>query len=217
MSLFGTSPTDESPGLASPRSGRGGVTSGLFDSPSQKPSSSSLFADDGGDDSASPWDLPTPRKKQSRAEMIRNLLPAADVPDSYIEAFDAVLRQDGRGGRITAGGIHRLFTLAGLETDAQTRIVSLVAPASTTGGGDDLSLDRNEFNVLLALVALAQEGEVISLDGVDERRRSEFNPLLSQYLMPHKPSNCLPTRPWLGSTIHVSLSPPLQVAGPVWS
>ena len=45
--------------------------------------------------------------------------------------------------------------------------MALVAP----GGANELDLGRNEFNVLLALGGLAQEGEVVSLDGVDERRR----------------------------------------------
>lgn len=185
MSLFGTSPTEEhnepsTPSRQTPRSRRGGgggggasTGGGLFndDSPSHKTSSNSLF-DDGNTagDNSSPWDMPTPRKRQSRADMVRNLLPAADVPDSFIETFDAIVREDGSSGRATAGGIAKLFANARLGPEAQTRIMSLVAP----GGGSDVSLGRNEFNVLLALVGLAQEGDIISLDGVDERRRSKF-------------------------------------------
>lgn len=214
MSLFGTSPTEDEPAMvASPsRSagrGGGGGGGGLFDEPSHKTSSSNLFADDGDDDSSSPWDMPTPRKRQSRADMIRNLLPASDVPDSYIEAFDSVLRQDGSNGRITTRGILNVFAMAGLESDTQTRIMSQVAPASA---GDDLSLDRNEFNVLLALVALAQEGEVISLDSVDERRRSKS----SHCYLPRKIVRLVLHTPQLSASRldrhHVSLSPPLQAA-----
>lgn len=180
MSLFGTSPTEEhkepsTPSRQTPRSRRGGggnTGSGLFDEPSHKSSSNSLF-DDGntGADESSPWDMPTPRKKQSRADMVRNLLPASDVPDSFIETFDAIVREDGSSGRATAAGIAKLFANARLGPEAQTRIMSLVAP----GDGSNVSLGRNEFNVLLALVGLAQEGDIISLDSVDERRRSKFS------------------------------------------
>ncbi|KFG80895.1 Sorting nexin mvp-1 [Metarhizium anisopliae] len=181
MSLFGTSPTEEhnepsTPSRQTPRSRRGGRGGGLFDeTPSHKISSSSLFDDGnaGGDDS-SPWDMPTPRRQQTRADMVRNLLPASDVPDSYITAFDAIVREHGSSGRATAAGIADLFANARLGPEAQTRIMSLVAP----GDGSDVSLGRNEFNVLLALVGLAQEGDIISLDSVDERRRHLPHPKL---------------------------------------
>ncbi|PNY24163.1 Sorting nexin mvp1 [Tolypocladium capitatum] len=180
MSLFGTSPTDKEnePAMVStPRrqnKARGG--GGLFDEPaSQTVSSNGLFDDgNGGGGESSPWDMPTPRKQQSRAEMIRNLLPASDVPDSYMETFDAVVREDGSSGRITSGGIAKLLANARLGADAQARVMSLVAP----GQGSDVSLGRGEFNVLLALIGLAQEGDIISLDGVDERRTNLPQPKL---------------------------------------
>ncbi|KAL6787121.1 hypothetical protein J3E68DRAFT_440691 [Trichoderma sp. SZMC 28012] len=172
MSLFGDESTDNGPALgSSPRRG-GARSSGLFDDePASGRNSSSLFDDGSG--ASSPWDMPTPRKQQSRAELIRNLLPASDVPDSYIETFDAVVREDGQDGQVTASGIAKLFAVARLEADAQARIMSLVAP-----GGSDVLLSRNEFNVVLALIGLAQEGDIISLDGVDERRRDIPRPKL---------------------------------------
>ena len=179
MSLFGSSPT--SPNAAEPttpnRSRSDG--SGLFNDDdvdsggsrrhTKKPSSNSLFADDAaGDDS--PWNMPTPRKQQSRADLIRNLLPTGDVPDSYIETFDTVVRLDGSNGRVGPDGVAKVFAIARVRSEAESRIVSLV---TNNGSGSDISLDRAEFNVLLALVGLAQEGETLSLDGVDERRRSK--------------------------------------------
>ena len=176
MSLFGTSPPEaDSPSLA-PSTLRGSRS--LFDDdagPAQSAASSTLFADDDDGGSAgagaggSPWDMPTPRKQQSRAELVRNLLAGADVPDSYLDTFDAVVRADGSGGRLRAGGIAKVFAAARLAADQQARVMSIVVPP-----GADISVGRGEFNVLLALIGLAQEGEVISLDGVDERRRSEF-------------------------------------------
>lgn len=165
MSLFGTSP--EESGAAATAQAKSRLS--LFDDePSPTPGSkSSLFADDDSIPGTSPWGLPTP-KKAPRGELIKSLLPASDVPDSYIDLFDNVLK-DGinEGGRISPSGISRVLSAGSLGADAQARIMNLIAP-----GGQPASLGRNEFNVLLALIGLAQEGEDITLDGVDERRRS---------------------------------------------
>jgi sorting nexin-8 len=134
-----------------------------------KSTTSALFADDDESAPASPWDLPTPRK-QTRADLIRNLLPGSEVPESYIAAFDAVGAEGGGSGRVTAGGVARTLAAAKLAADDQARIMGILAP----GGSDDVALSRDEFNVLLALIGLAQEGDSVSLDGIDERRRSEL-------------------------------------------
>jgi sorting nexin-8 len=171
MSLFGTSPPNDSPSISA--STIGGSRS-LFDDDepvSTKAVGNSLFSDDfsssGG--GGSPWDMPTPRKQQSRGDLLRNLLPASDVPDSYIETFDTVVAEDGSGGKVIAAGVAKLFASARLSADKQAEIMTIVAPS-----GQDIALGRNEFNVLLALVGLAQDGDIISLDGVDERRRSKL-------------------------------------------
>jgi sorting nexin-8 len=170
MSLFGSSPPEEASPVAA--SNFGLSRSSLFeDEPAMtKSTSSALFQDDDASGPASPWDLPTPRKQKSRADLLRSLLPASDVPESYIEIFDAVIRDSGSGGRVTAGGVARTLSAAHISADEQARIMAIVAP----GGGGDVSLGRNEFNALLALIGLAQEGEVVNLDGVDERRRSQY-------------------------------------------
>jgi sorting nexin-8 len=144
--------------------------SSLFEDepPMTRSSTSALFADD-DPSSDSPWDLPTPRKPQTRQDVLRTLLPASDAPDSYIEAFDTVIAEHGSGGRINAGGVARTLAAARLDADTQAQLMAIIAP----GGGEELSLDRNQFNVLLALIGLAQDGEAATLDGVDEHRRSE--------------------------------------------
>ncbi|KAJ4417227.1 Sorting nexin mvp1 [Neurospora sp. IMI 360204] len=194
MSLFGSSPPDDSAALNSAKIANTSSRSTLFDNeaPTTR-SGSALFADDDDD---SPWDLPTPRKQRSRADLIRNLLPSGDVPESYIETFDAVARTEnggGTNGRITAGGVARTLAAAKLGADDQARIMGIIAPTGGAGSGGDganggeatsnssaagLDLGRNEFNVLLALIGLVQEGEVASLDGVDERRRKLPQPKL---------------------------------------
>src|ERR1700712_2127819 len=102
MSLFGTSP-DESPAAVAAMKSR----NSLFDDdePSPAPGSkSSLFADDDSSPGSSPWGMPTP-KKAARGELIKNLLPASDVPDSYIDIFDSMLKEgNGFGGKITSAG-----------------------------------------------------------------------------------------------------------------
>lgn len=192
MSLFGEPEADESPSM---HSSFARSRQSLFDEESNNPSNSnSIFQDDdvAGSGTASPWDMPTPRKQHSRADILRNLLPASDVPDSYIETFDKVVREDGSGGKVTSGGVMRVLAAAKMGADDQGRIMSIIAP-----GGGEVALGRNEFNVLLGLVGLAQEHETISLDGIDERRRSECAlPAVCQSiepLNPPSPQQCLPT------------------------
>lgn len=163
MSLFGTSPDESAASAAASKS-----RLSLFDDePSPAPGSkSSLFADDDGGPG---WGMPTP-KKAPREELIKHLLPASDVPDSYIDVFDGVINAgDGVGGKISSSGVSKVLSAGKLGADEQTRIMNIIAP-----GGEVSGLGRNEFNVLLALIGLAQEKEDITLDGVDERRRSEY-------------------------------------------
>ncbi|KAI1742092.1 hypothetical protein F4680DRAFT_412853 [Xylaria scruposa] len=187
MSLFGTSPTDESPSLHQAAMATKSRAS-LFDDDDNgsmtRSTSDTLFNDDDNDDH-SPWDMPTPRKQQSRAELLRGLLAGAQIPSSYIDAFDSALAQDGRGGRTVApAGIAKTLAAAKLGADDQVRIMNIFAPS-----GGEVSLGCDEFNVLLALIALAQEGEPVSLDSVDERRRNLPEPQLSSSLDNNKNVN----------------------------
>jgi sorting nexin-8 len=141
----------------------------LFDD-DPKPSSKGLFADDfqGGDDS--PWGLPTP-KKAARGSLVKSLLPATDVPDSYIDAFDSLLETGDRvGNGLSVQEVKKLLAGSGLPSDTQSAILEVVSqPDQDTSG-----LGRNEFNVLYALIGLAQEGDDVTLDSVDERKKSEL-------------------------------------------
>ena len=161
MSLFG--PDEASPVATSK------TRNTLFDDEDSlgPASKSSLFADDDGPGS-SPWDMPTP-KKAARGDLIKNLLPASSVPESYITTFDTVLSSiGGSGGKISADGIAKVVDAANLNAEAKDRVKNVM-----NHGGQLDKIGRNEFNVLLALIGLAQENEEITLDGVDERRKSE--------------------------------------------
>lgn len=159
MSLFGDSPPGESPPPSRSRT--------LF-SDDDAAKSSSLF-DDGDDGTSSPWEAPTPRRK-SRADLVRSLLRPSDVPASYIEVFDKMLEEDDGGslGKIGPAGVRKVFSSGRISAERRDEILGIV------GAEDGREMGRNEFNVLLALVALSQEGERASLDAVDERRGGEF-------------------------------------------
>ena len=166
MSLFGSSPDDST---LSAQPARPNQKSSLFDdeqTPDAK-SGTSLFEDE-GTNGGSPWDMPTP-KKAGKSDLVKRLLPPSDVPESYIDAFDALRETEykAEGGEIGIAGIRKLIEGCGLNVSEQDRILKLVT------GGQRTGLARSEFNVLLALIALSQESEEASLDSVDERRRSE--------------------------------------------
>ncbi|KAF2453129.1 sorting nexin mvp1 [Lineolata rhizophorae] len=171
MSLFGSSPPDASP-LPATR-----TKSSLFDdepNPAAK-TSSSLFADDFDSGASSPWDFPTP-KKAPRGNLVKTLLPADDVPESYIDAYDSLLAKGARlGGGASLEGVKSLLRDTGLSQGLQDKVLGIVV---TDGSEQPNGIGRNEFNVLLALVGLAQEGEDVTLDGVDERRRNLPEPNL---------------------------------------
>ena len=166
MSLFGSSPEDS--GLSIP-SARSNQKDSLFDNEqsSNTKGGSSLF-DDGAANGDSPWSMPTP-KKASKSDLVKTLLPANDVPESYIDAFDTLVdsQPEAGVGKVQVSTAKKLFEDSDLNEAEQERILKLVT------GGQNNALSRSEFNVLLALMGLSQEGEeASSLDSVDERRKS---------------------------------------------
>ncbi|WEW61146.1 Sorting nexin mvp1 [Emydomyces testavorans] len=177
MSLFGTSP-DESPiaGKDSPFKSKSSL---FLDGPSPfGPKSSALFVDevDAHTDNSSPWNMPAP-KKAARHEVLKSLLPPTDVPESYVDAYDSALASsDNRGNTgVDIATARKMLTSTHLSPEEQSKIMHTVVPdgENTTG-----SLGRSQFNVFLALVGLAQEGEDITLDTVDERRKKLPQPYI---------------------------------------
>ena len=160
MSLFGSSPPD-----AATKS-----KSSLFDDDRKQSAKagSGLFDDDTAD-GESPWGIPTP-KKGGRETLVRSLLPADDVPEQYIDAFDVLSNSEYRAsnGQIAFNGVRNLLNSTKLAAEQQRHILKQVV-----GDIEPAALGRNEFNVLLALIGLSFEGEDATLDAVDERRRSE--------------------------------------------
>lgn len=162
MSLFGTSPEDTT---SKPSSGLFGDDTNA----AKKAQAAGLFADNSGPtDDSSPWGFqPTP-KKQAHTNVVKTLLPASDVPESYIDTFDALAE----GTTVKLEEIRKLLHGSGLSTGEQQRVLDITEPKGTAAGEN---WGRGEFNVLLALIGLAQEGEEVSLDSVDDRKRSKIS------------------------------------------
>jgi sorting nexin-8 len=141
--------------------------SSLFDDDA-KPAGSGLFADELGS-SDSPWDFPTP-KKAPRGSLVKSLLASVDVPPEYIDAFDGLVEAGDRAGNgISIEGAKKLLASSGVSSDVQTKILEMVSQPGQQSAG----LGRSEFNVLFALIGLAQEDDTdVTLDSVDERKKS---------------------------------------------
>jgi sorting nexin-8 len=161
MSLFG----DDAEPVSTPTR-RQKTSSSLFnESPSR---GASLFSESNTEDGESPWSFPTP-KRAARSTLIKSLLKPGDVPEVYVDVFDKLLAEsDGHGVEI--GAVRRLVRLAKLDEETGAKIEKTVVTNERVG------LERGEVWVLLALMGLAQEGEEITLDSVDERKRSKFRP-----------------------------------------
>nr|POF18642.1 sorting nexin mvp1 [Quercus suber] len=184
MSLFG----EDSPATR--------AKSSLFDDDAahSKATSSSMFGDDGhGADNDSPWGF-TPKKNTQRGNPVRSLLAGADVPDLYIDAFDSLQT----GGNVRAVECQQLLRESGVGTSASETIWDIVS-----NRGESSALGRAEFNVLVALVGLSHEGEELSLDAVDERRRRLPLPRMPlvkpQQSQTAPPPTTPPTQPHAGS------------------
>ncbi|KAI9867860.1 MAG: Sorting nexin mvp1 [Trichoglossum hirsutum] len=189
MSLFGTAPDDAL--AAKPTSSRALFNDEVHEARPQ----SSLFADDDPASGASPWGLPTPRKI-SKGDLIKTLLPASDVPVSYVDAYDAALNSgDTTGTGLSLAGVKTVLGNSGLSAGDQERILTVVVPGPEPAQG----LVRGEFNVLMALIGLVQEGEEPTLDGIDERKKNlplpSFRPLTTPVPPKHSYSEETTRRP----------------------
>lgn len=164
MSLFGSSP-DDSTSTKNPAS----QSKSLFDNNTKSEGHSSLF-DDGEAQNASPWDMPTP-KKGKHGEAVKNLLSGSDLPESYIDTYDIILHSgfEAPAGKLSSEGVRKVLENSRISPDEQSRIVRLI----TAGIDPKAGYGRAEFNVLLALIGLSQQGEDSTLDSVDERRYSK--------------------------------------------
>ncbi|THY48339.1 hypothetical protein D6C97_07671 [Aureobasidium pullulans] len=193
MSLFGESPPS-TPAATQNKSS-------LFDDDEQPAArstsaNSALFAEaNDADDSQSPWDFPAPKKHNStrqRGDLIKTLLPAGDVPERYVDLFDALLSHSSGQGGVTVRQIKSLLSESSIGQPEQSKILELIGASEAD---DSRVLGRGEVNVVLALIGLAQEGEELGLDAVDERRRQLPVPNLPSLTAPPKQEQKPPRTP----------------------
>ena len=77
------------------------------------------------------------------------------------------------GAGIGLTSVREVLAGSGLSASEQARILNLVVSGELDSGSSNIGVGRGEFSVLLALVGLAQEGEELTFDAVDDRRKSE--------------------------------------------
>ncbi|KAK4632098.1 Sorting nexin mvp1 [Fulvia fulva] len=176
MSLFGDDPDAPSSNAQSKSK------SSLFDDEAgstSKTTLSSIFADntaESNDDS--PWGFTPSKKSGGRGSLVKSLLADADMPDLYVDTFDALQER----GTVSRQDCEQLIKGSGVSAGDQSKIWNII--------GQGERQQRSEFSVFLALVGLAKEGEELSLDAVDERRRKL--PVLSLPNMQSNASQALP-------------------------
>jgi len=156
MSLFGDSPPARS-------------RSSLFADEEFESAPGSLFEDSG----AGAWNsagLPTTRRG-APTDISKTLLTKenANIPERYNFLYESFLEQFGSpdGNGITLDGVKQVLKEADADGyGVEDKILSILMK------GGKQSIGREEFYVLLALVGLEQQGEEVTIDGVDDSRRS---------------------------------------------
>jgi sorting nexin-8 len=190
MSLFGADPPMTTP------TRRAKASASLFaDDDDAGPASAAATAGSALTASSplSSW-TPVPSAKRASmrgAALLRSLVPPGQAPDEYVDAYDRLAAENKTGGGgVDAATVRDVLVQSAVGDDAAAQIRKTVMP------DESRDLGRAEVNVLFAMIGLAQEGEDVTLDGVDERRRSE----LPGYLVPagfDKVSRFADPFPWL--------------------
>ncbi|KAG0127069.1 hypothetical protein HOY82DRAFT_85795 [Tuber indicum] len=191
MSLFGDSPPGRS-------------RSSLFADEEFESAPGSLFDDSG----AGAWNsagLPTARRG-APTDISKTLLTKenANIPERYDFLYESFLDQFGSpGGGVALAGVKQVLK----EADAdgygiEDRILSILIK------GGKQSIGREEFYVLLALVGLEQQGEEVTIDGVDDSRRNLPIPDLAKSRRPHLSKTIETPTTSIASSINQSVAPP---------
>lgn len=100
--------------------------------------------------------------------MTRTLLTAetAQIPSAYTQIYDKLVGEFGSGYGVGTAAIAKVLDEAEVYDASRDRIWNTVV-------GKKDSLAREEVWVALAMAGLVAEGEEVSIDAVDDRRRSE--------------------------------------------
>lgn len=128
--------------------------------PGLKPS---MFNED-KESSHEQWKFPVSDQSQ-RKELMMNLQPSWPIPE-YNEIFNTMSKDS--DDLIVREEVLKVLDCSGLNSDQKLLILKIIYHESET-----TRLTRNEFNVLLALIGLAQDYEDISLEKIYEKRQRE--------------------------------------------
>jgi hypothetical protein len=192
MSLFGDDPPSSITPTRRPK-----ASASLFadadDADASGPASAAATAGSAAVTASSPLSSWTPVPSAKRASMrgaalLRSLVPPGQAPDTYVDAYDrmAAENRSGGGGGVDAATVRDVLAQSGVDADAAVLIRKTVMP------DESRELGRAEVNVFLAMIGLAQEGEEVTLDGVDERRRSESSAGCHRFITDHLWKTCRP-------------------------
>ncbi|CAG8461226.1 8995_t:CDS:10 [Diversispora eburnea] len=129
-----------------------------------------------------PWDPPS-----ANGIDVSNILSDVSLPEVYSSAF--TLAQ--HGGRVSISALNKILGVSGLPHATMEKILNLTTSANST------RINRGEFNVALALVALAQKNMDLPEPIFTNLESVNFNRNLSFSTLPRPSMNSIPADdPW---------------------
>ncbi|CAG8548956.1 20896_t:CDS:10 [Cetraspora pellucida] len=109
-----------------------------------------------------PWDPPQPETSTILADVL--------LPEVYNNAF---MQAAPVGGSISISALNKILCISGLPHATIEKIINLAAAANST------RVNRGEFNIALALTALAQKNMDVSIETLIERKDDLPEPILA--------------------------------------
>ncbi|CAI2169784.1 19346_t:CDS:10 [Funneliformis geosporum] len=111
-----------------------------------------------------PWDPP------GGGNDISNILSDVVLPEIYVSAFTTA---SSNGGRVSISALNKILSISGLPHATIEKILNCAVPTNNT------RVNRGEFNVALALVALAQKNMDVSIENLIEHKQDLPEPILN--------------------------------------
>ncbi|CAG8563346.1 17336_t:CDS:10 [Funneliformis caledonium] len=111
-----------------------------------------------------PWDPP------GGGTDISSILSDVALPEIYVSAFTIASSND---GRVSISALNKILNISGLPHASIEKILNCAVPTNNT------RVNRGEFNVALALVALAQKNMDVSVENLIEHKQDLPEPILN--------------------------------------
>ncbi|RIA94928.1 hypothetical protein C1645_758680 [Glomus cerebriforme] len=113
---------------------------------------------------SNPWDLPV------GGTDISSILSEVPLPEIYLSAFSIA---SPNAGTVSITALNKILSISGLPHATIEKILNLAAPTNSS------RVNRGEFNVALALVALAQKHMDVSIENLIEHKQDLPEPILN--------------------------------------